>query len=360
MPKSDHTKYASEIPMLHAWDPTIQNSEVAQAQAIAFKTHKAEYDSNVKKTQKHKQIIMADMIERGYSPVTKVKWQANDNRNDNGSPADIIFEGHVVGGTSVKDGSDIIGNFGTRDFDINISRPKGEDLFGFLAPAQFNSLLLKVKKDLMEKLNIGETWTKDREDGYGKYSLTRISETRFTIKSNKTSKTLSYDEIISEQYFNKKNVAKKLAGSYRRVFGDYYQDHKKEYKKERDDLYSVLYPKICELFKSVILSDDLKLSRLGGFTEQPYYVSDLKRDKVYFVQGRDDVKSKLVVDIFNKEKEKTFGSGFELGCNIKLEGSEEGATLDFYVCYNAGTFNRGPVIKVQNFSNKENLWTSVY
>lgn len=359
MPKSDHTKYASEIPMLHAWDSSIQNKEIKQALSIVFKTHKAEYTNNVDKTLIHKKTIEADMVQRGYPPVTKVKWQANDNINDNGSPADIIFEDHVVGGTSVKDGSDIIGNFGTKDFDVNVSRPKGEDLFRFLAPVQFDALLLKVKKDLMQLLKVGETWTKDREEGYGKYSLTKISETKFTIKSNKPSKTLTYDEILNEQFFNKKNVAKKLAGSYRRVFGDYYQDHKKEYKKERDELYSVLYPRICELFRSVILSDDIKLSRLGGFTEQPYYVSDLRRNKIYFVQSRDNIKNKLVVDIFNKEGDKSFGSGFELGCNIKLEGSEQGATLDFYVCYNAGTFNRGPVIKVQNFQGKENLWTSV-
>lgn len=360
MPKSDHTKYASEIPMLHAWDPSIQNKEIEQALSIVFKTHKVEYNNNVEKTATHKKIIVADMLQRGYPQVTKVKWQANDNINDNGSPADIIFEDHVVGGTSVKDGSDIIGNFGTRDFDVNVSRPKGEDLFRFLAPAQFDALLLKVKKDLMQKLKVRETWTKDRKDGYGKYSLTRISETKFTIKSDKTSKTLTFDDILNEQFFNNKNVVKKLPGKWRRVFGDYYQDYKKDYKKERDDLYSVLYPKICELFRSVILSDDIKLSRLGGFTKQPYYVSDLRRNKVYFVQSRDNIKNKLVVDIFNKEGDKSFGSGFELGCNIKLEGSEQGATLDFYVCYNAGTFNRGPVIKVQNFQGKENLWTSVH
>jgi hypothetical protein len=57
MAKSDHTKYASEIPMLHAWDPSINNNEIKQAQAIALKTRQVEYKQNVEKTLIHKNLL---------------------------------------------------------------------------------------------------------------------------------------------------------------------------------------------------------------------------------------------------------------------------------------------------------------
>jgi hypothetical protein len=359
MPKSDDTRYASEIPAVLAWDPEYTDSEIERAKAIAFATRQAEYDLNCDKALRHRELIQADMKRRGFAPVEKISWQANFNRNNNGSPADVVFEDHAVGGVSVKDGSDIIGNFGTKDFDTDIERPRGEDLFRHLATAEFDALIQRVKQDLISELDVGATWTEDRELDHGKYAITRVDEDKFQLKFGSTRKTVTTAELIEESFINSKGLEKKLPGKWRRVFGDYYQDRKKKYQTERLALFNVLYPIIVNLCEKIVIADPEKLCQIGGFTEKPYYVSDLRKDKIYFVQPKADVLNKIQVEIYNKDKDRSFGSGFELGCKIKLVDSLEFATLDFYVCYNSGTFNRGPVIKIQSFTNKEKLWTKV-
>lgn len=345
--------------MVLAWDPKYTDSEIARAQSIAWATKRAEYDLNMAKCLRHKALIEADMARRGYKEVKSVSWQANYNQNNNGSPADTVFVDHEVGGVSVKDGSDIIGNFGTKDFDIDIERPRGEDLFRHLATVEFDTLLQRVKNDLINDLNVGDTWTEDRELDYGKYAITKLSEDSFSLKFGPTKKTVSMTQLLTEDVVDRKGQAKKLPGKWRRVFGDYYQDRKKIYKAERDALFNVLYPIIVNLCEKIIIADPEKLCQIGGFTEKPYYVSDLKKDRVYYVPPKSTVLNKIQVEIFNKEKDRSFGSGFELGCKIKLIDSLEFATLDFYVCYNSGTFNRGPVIKIQSFQDKEKLWTKI-
>lgn len=359
MPKSDDTRYASEIPAVLAWDPKYTNTEIERAKLIAFATRQSEYDLNCEKSLRHRDLIHLDMKRRGFSPVKKISWQANYNRNNNGSPADVVFENHEVGGISVKDGSDIIGNFGTKDFDLNIERPRGEDLFRHLATKEFDALLVRVKQDLIDVLTVGSTWTVDRELDYGKYAITQVSEDQFQLKFGSTRKTVSTQELLTENTADKKGQARRLPGKWRRVFGDYYQDHKKNYKQERLALFEQLYPIIEGLCKQIIIADPEKLCQIGGFTEKPYYVSDLRKDLVYYVQPKAEVINRINIEIFNKEKDRSFGSGFELGCKIKMIDSDQYATLDFYVCYNSGTFNRGPVIKIQNFVDKEKLWSVV-
>ncbi len=345
--------------MVLAWDPKYTDSEIARAQSIAWATKRAEYNVNMAKCLRHRALIETDMKQRGYKPVKSISWQANYNQNNNGSPADIVFQDHAVGGVSVKDGSDIIGNFGTKDFDLDIDRPRGEDLFRHLATQEFDRLIQRVKNDLIKDLKVGDTWTEDRELDYGKYAITRLTEDTFSLKFGTTKKTLTTEQLLTEDVVDRKGQAKKLPGKWRRVFGDYYQDRKKTYKAERDALFNVLYPIIVNLCEKIVIADPEKLCQIGGFTEKPYYVSDLRKDKVYFVPPKSTVLNKIQVEIFNKEKDRSFGSGFELGCKIKLVNSLEFATLDFYVCYNSGTFNRGPVIKIQSFQDKEKLWTKI-
>lgn len=346
--------------MVLAWDPNYCDSRFVTAQQVAVSARPNDYYHNIKICQQHREIIAADMQRRGFEPVTTVTWQANFNRNNNGSPADTVFEDHPVGGVSVKDGSDIIGNFGTRDFDVTVDRPRGEDLFRFLATAEFDQLLLSVKQDLLAELSPGQTWTEPRDTDHGKYSITRWDDHTVSLKFGTARKNLSVDQLLTESVIDRSGSVKKLAGKWRRVFGDYYQQHKKVYKPQRDALFQKLYPTVVELCEKIVISNPEKLCQIGGFTAKPYYVSDLNRDCVYFVPAKHTVIDQIKVEIFNKEKERSFGSGFELGCRIHLADCAEFATLDFYVCYNSGTFNRGPVIKIQNFQNKQKLWFQIH
>jgi hypothetical protein len=357
--KSDIIRYASEIPSVLAWDPTYTTIEFETANRTAFSTNPVTDSQNFAKAQRHKDIIKSDMDHRGFDKVTKISWQANNNRNDNGSPADVVFEDHDVGGVSVKDGSDIVLNSGIEDFSTAAGRPKRVDLFRHLATVEFDNLLYRVIHDCINELSVDQTWTQDREEGYGKYTITRLSENEFKLKSDNTYKVFSTEGLLTWTTFSKKRIQKRIPGRWYRVFGDYYQSRKQLYRAERDALYKVLYPKLEELCKQLIKSDADKLCQIGGFTKKPHYVSDLRKDQVYFVPKKADQLDKLKLSIIDKAEDKTFGAGFELRCEIKVAGSTECATLDFYIRYNGGTFKGNPVIVVQNFQGKENLWTRI-
>ena len=130
--------------MLLAWDNSQRtNKEIVKYLNKSTKDHRLTEIALL-----HKTAICEDMQKRKFSKVTAVEWQAHNNRNSNGSPADIVFPNHTVGGVSVKHGSDIVGNFGTKEFSNYIKRPKGIDLFRFLAPEPFDTLLKKVKENL--------------------------------------------------------------------------------------------------------------------------------------------------------------------------------------------------------------------
>jgi hypothetical protein len=352
-------RYTSEIPSVLAWDPTYTTIEFERAKHIALSTNLGTYRQNYDKAQQHKTIIESDMDRRDFGKVTKISWQAHNNRNNSGSPADVVFEDHDVGGASVKHGSDIVLNSGLAAFSTAAGRPKKVDLFQHLATVEFDNLLYRVIHDCINDLAVGQTWTQNREEGYGKYSITRLFDNQFKIKFVNTYKIFTTAELLSWTTVSKKGIQKPIALRLRRVFGDYYQGRKQLYRDERDALYKVLYPQLETVCKQIVMSDADALCRIGGFTEKPHYVSDLRKDQVYFVPKKVDLLDKLELSIIDKAVDKTFGAGFELKCEIKVAGSTECATLDFYICYNGGTFNGNPVIKIQNFQGKENLWTRI-
>lgn len=364
MPKSDDTRYASELPSLFAWDSSYNNSEVEKAKKIALATRRTEFNLNCDKALNHRDLIQKDMEQRGFPPVKKVSWQGNYNRNNNGSPADVVFENHPVGGISVKDGSDIVHNGGLKDFNTEVKKPRGVDLFRHLAPVEFNHMLRRIVSDLLNSLDLGLSWTRPRKSDFGKYAITRVDDDKFLLKFKEGQKIFTRQELLTGTCLSKKGISKPIHGKWWRVFGDYYQEQlignrKHTYRAERDALFSILYPKIEELCKNIIASNPEKLCQYIGFNEKPYYVSDLHNDKIYFVNTKLDVINKIKLRIINKDKDHTFGSGFELGCEVWLEDVSDSAALDFYVCYNSGTFQTNPVIKIQNFKDKEKLWQRI-
>jgi hypothetical protein len=357
--KSDVVRYASEIPAVLAWDLNYTTPGFEKAKSIALATNLNRYNQNCVKAQLHKEMISADMIGRGFSNVDGISWQDNDNRNNNGSPADIVFKDHLLGGVSTKDGSDIIFNGGITEFSKATGCPKGEDIFRHLAAVEFDALLYKVVYDCLNELPVGQTWTKERKEGYGNYSITRISNDLFKLKSGNTYKTFSTESLLTWTILSKKGLLERIPNKWRRVFGDYYQGHKALYKAERDALYKVLYPVLENLCERIIKSDPDRLCQVGGFTDKAHYVSDLYRNYIYFVPKKADLLNKLKLTIIDNAKDKTFGGGFELRCEISEIGSDKCASFDFYFRYNGGTFKGNPVVIYQNLKGKENIWTKI-
>lgn len=358
--KSDITRYASEIPTVLVWDPNYTTPGFEKAKLIAISTNPNRYNQNYIKAQEHKKTILADMISRGFSNTIHISWQDNDNRNNNGSPSDTVFIDHTVGGISTKDGSDIIFNGGIKEYCKASSCPKKEDIFRHLATAEFDSLLYRIIFDCLNELSVGQTWTQDRKKEYGKYSITRLSDNQYKLKFKNGFKTYSTEELLTWTTVSKRKITNRIPNKWRRVFGDFYQGRKKTYQAERDALYEVLYPALEKLCEQVIQSDPDRLCQVGSFTEKPHYVSDLHKNHIYFVPKKSDLLNKIRLTIIDNDEDKTFGSGFELSCEINLIDSDNCASFDFYFRYNGGTFNGNPVVIYQNLKGKENIWAKIF
>lgn len=377
--KSDHTKYSTELPILFAltvkdglpygfetlplqgW---LDSSKFASPDKVFADIRKylhiavtPDFVPNFKKAQIFISKIKQYLVDQGLPEIGLIDWQGNDNRNDNKSPADILFVNHLIGGISVKAGAPNLFNLGTKD--LNFGNEKGTDLFNHLAPTEFTSLSHKVKTSLMDKLNVGDTWTDPSREGtdIGKYSIIRINEDRFELKYKKATISAKRDEILKGTYISSKGKTKQIPKGSNRVFGDYYQKNKDDFAIERESLYKQLRPKLVEAFVNNIFNDPIKLSQLGGFTEQSYFFVDYGSNKAYFVPTLINVKDVLKVEIVNKEK--TFGAGLELKCSMRTKEDSEPATVEWHIRYHTGTFAGPPQNMIQNLANKENIWQTL-
>jgi hypothetical protein len=377
--KSDHTKYSTELPVLFAlaakdglphdfealplqgW---LDSSKFSNPDKVFADIRKylhiavtPDFVSNFKKAQIFVTKIKQYMSDQGLPEIGLIDWQGNDNRNDNDSPADILFIGHPVGGISVKAGAPNLFNLGTKD--LNFGNEKGTDLFNHLAPTEFTTLSHKVKNLLMDKLAVGDTWTDPSREGadIGKYAITRVSDNRYNVKYKKAMISAERNEILLGTYINSKGAERRIPKGSNRVFGDYYQKNKEDFVSERESLYKQLRPKLVEAFVNNIFNDPVKLSQLGGFTKQSYFFVDYGKNKAYFVPNLNDVKDVLKVEIVNKEK--TFGAGLELVCSMRTKEDSEPATVEWHIRYHTGTFAGPPQNMIQNLANKENIWQTL-
>lgn len=377
--KSDHTKYSTELPVLFAlavkdglphdfeslplqgW---LDSSKFANPDKVFADIRKylhiavtPDFVPNFKKAQLFITKIKQYLVDQQLPEIGLIDWQGNDNRNDNESPADILFINHPVGGISVKAGAPNLFNLGTKD--LNFGNEKGTDLFGHLAPEEFTLLSHKVKTTLMDSLPVSASWTDPSREGadIGKYAIKRVSEDRFELKYKKAMISARREEILAGQYVNTKGFERRIPKGSNRVFGDYYQKNKNLFVNERDGLYKQLRPKLVEAFVNNIFNDPIKLSQLGGFTKQSYFFVDYGRNKAYFVPTLNDVKDVLKVEIVNKEK--TFGAGLELMCSMRTRQDDEPATVEWHIRYHTGTFAGPPQNMIQNLANKENIWQAL-
>lgn len=380
--RSNVTKYATELPVLFACIATeeigldfyqrppenyldlskLKDSnktivDIRKAIDIALENGAGEFVSNFKKARGYLDRIYAYCIDNDLLIPKLFSWQADENINDNDSPADILFIDHPVGGISVKAGAPNLFNLGTKD--LNLGNTHGEDLFEHLAPQQFKDLIQSVKKCVLNDLAVGETWTDpDRnEHDLGKYAIERVGEDLYEIRYKKSKVRVTQSQLLNNIYQTQNGMIKKIAKRANRVFGDYYQKNKDRFLEQRDNLYSVVKPKLVEVFVDTVTTDPNKLSQLGGFTEREYFYVDFSKNSVYYVPSINDVKENIQVDISNAEG--TFGAGLNLLCEIKTKPESEPTTVEWHIRYHTGTFAGPPQNMIQGLKYKENIWQTI-
>lgn len=381
--KSNQTKYVTELPVLFA---CIANSDIGldfvqrppenyldltklvnpqktivdirKAIPIACEQGVNNFVNNFKKAKQFIDKINNYCANNGYAIPAVFDWQADDNNNDNDSPADILFVGHPLGGVSVKAGAPNLFNFGTKD--LNLGNAHGSDLFEHLAPSEFANLIKAVKKCVVNSIpNVGDVWTDPsrKQHDLGKYAIERTAEDEFELRYNKGSVRVTESNLFHNVFMTQKGMMKKVAKRANRVFGDYYQQHKDQFIQERNELYRVIKPKLVEVFVDTVTTDPVKLSQLGGFTERAYFYVDFGKNSVYYVPSIDDVKENIQVDIADKDG--TFGAGLDLLCEIKTKTESKPTTVEWHIRYHTGTFAGPPQNMIQGLKYKENIWQTI-
>lgn len=380
--RSNVTKYVTELPVLFACiakeeigldfyqrppenyldltkldNPDKSIVEIRKAIATAVENGPSDFVNNFKKARIYLDKIYAYCIDNDMPIPTKFSWQADENINDNDSPADVLFVDHPIGGISVKAGAPNLFNLGTKD--LNLGNTHGQDLFEHLAPVEFADLMLSVKKCVLNDLAVGDIWTDpDRnEHDLGKYAIERVAEDLYEIRYKKSSVRVTQQQLLNNIYMTQKGMVKKIAKRANRVFGDYYQKNKDRFLEQRDNLYRVVKPKLVDVFVDTVTTDKNKLSQLGGFTDRQYFYVDFSKNSVYYVPSIDDVKENIQVDISNAEG--TFGAGLNLLCEIKTKPESEPTTVEWHIRYHTGTFAGPPQNMIQGLKYKENIWQTI-
>ena len=380
--RSNTTKYVTELPILFAAiakedigqdfnqrkpenyldltklsNPNKTIVDIRKAIPVACESGTREFVSNFFKEKEYLERIQSYCKDNSYPLPTVFDWQADDNNNTNDSPADILFVGHPLGGISVKAGAPNLFNFGTKD--LNLGNAHGSDLFEHLAPLEFANLITAVKKCVLNELQIGDVWTDPTRKEYdlGKYAIERFDEQSYELRYKKNSVKVSEQELFDNIYVTKQGKAKKIAKRANRVFGDYYQQNKEQFVKERDALYKVIKPKLVDVFVDTITTDPVKLSQLGGFTERAYFYVDFSKNSVYYVPSINDVKENIQVDIADRQG--TFGAGLDLLCEIKTKKESNPTTVEWHIRYHTGTFAGPPQNMIQGLKFKENIWQTL-
>jgi len=381
--KSNQTKYVTELPVLFACiaktdigsdfvqikpenylditklsNPDKTLVDIRRAIPIASEVGVSEFVTNLNKAKKFMNKINTYCIANNLPVPTVFDWQADDNNNNNDSPADILFVGHPLGGVSVKAGAPNLFNLGTKD--LNIGNQKGDDLFEYLAPIEFSKLVKAVKKCVVNSIpNVGDVWTDPTRKDYdlGKYAIERVSLDEFELRYAKGSVRVNESNLFHNVFMTQKGMIKKIAKRANRVFGDFYQQHKDQFVQERNDLYAVIKPKLIDVFVDNVTTDKNRLSQLGGFTERAYFYVDFGKNSVYYVPSIDDVKENIQVDIANKDG--TFGAGLDLLCEIKTKPESSPTTVEWHIRYHTGTFAGPPQNMIQGLKNKENIWQTI-
>lgn len=382
--KSNQTKYVTELPVLFACisksvdigsdfvqikpenyldvtklsNPTKTMVDIRRAIPIASEAGIGEFLKNLQKAEKYIKKVNQYCVENNLPIPTVFDWQADENNNDNDSPADILFVGHPLGGISVKAGAPNLFNLGTKD--LNIGNEHGSDLFEHLAPIEFANLIKAVKKCVVNSIpNVGDVWTDPsrNEHDMGKYAIERTAQDEFELRYKKGSVKVNESNLFHNVFMTQKGMVKKIAKRANRVFGDFYQHNKDQFVQERNALYDVIKPKLIDVFVNNVTTDPKRLSQLGGFTERAYFYVDFGKDSVYYVPSIDDVKENIQVDIANKEG--TFGAGLDLLCEIKTKPESSPTTVEWHIRYHTGTFAGPPQNMIQGLKNKENVWQTI-
>lgn len=380
--RSNVTKYVTELPVLFACilktdiksdfvqikpenyldvtklaNPEKTLVDIRRAIPVASEAGTSEFVANLEKAKRYISKINDYCLENNLPLPDKFDWQADENINNNDSPSDILFVGHPIGGISVKAGAPNLFNLGTKD--LNLGNTHGEDLFEHLAPQQFKDLIQSVKKCVLNDLAVGDVWTDpDRnEHDLGKYAIERVGEDLYEIRYKKSKVRVTQSQLLNNIYQTQNGMIKKIAKRANRVFGDYYQKNKDRFLEQRDNLYSVVKPKLVEVFVDTVTTDPNKLSQLGGFTEREYFYVDFSKNSVYYVPSINDIKENIQVDISNAEG--TFGAGLNLLCEIKTKPESDPTTVEWHIRYHTGTFAGPPQNMIQGLKYKENIWQTI-
>ena len=331
----------------------IENPEDVFADITRFLTvAKSKFDSSEKQVHfdigeyyqislQAKNLILADMAEKGIEPPSMFTWVGGENALSVGAtPSDVNFVGNPVAGVSIKDDGGVgVGNLGAGELEFEGSG----DLFARLAPKELFALKEAVMKDLLTYLQTAGTVSAGSQSNY----IMTMDQGKVKIQApGKKDIVGTPDQLTNWGFLQKSN-------EYQRCLGEYFLQNKGKYKQYTDALLAATSEQIKEAIEKKVIPNADKLAKLGGFGSSPYYYQLAKPFKVAFVPDKNTANDIEVVKITPPT---AMSGGLKYLIALRRRGIDDFATVEVHIRYAQGIFASSPSFRIQTLRGHQNLY----
>ena len=295
-----------------------------------------------------KQLILANMSEKGLTPPSKFDWVGGENvRSVGATPSDVDFADGDAAGVSIKDDGGVgLANLGAGELEI-----EGDgDLFARLAPKELIALKTAVMKDLIKEIKqSGEYVVPSSPNNKIVYDPSNKQYPFVVYAKGKRAAMATQAELLSTEYLSK-------SYAYQRFLGDYYLANKDKYTAYSNALLMATSDAIRDAIEKKVIPNADKLAKLGGFGNKAYYYQLAKPFKVAFVPDKNTAND---IEIVKITPPKVMSGGLKYLIALRRRGMSGYATVEAHIRYAQGVFSSSPSFRIQSLKGAQNLYWEI-
>ena len=300
------------------------------------------------RSKQGRDIILANMSEKGLTPPTKFDWVGGENaRSVGATPSDVDFVDGDAAGVSIKDDGGVgLANLGAGELEI-----EGDgDLFARLAPRELIALKTAVMKNLIKEIKqSGEYVVPSSPNNKIVYDPSNKQYPFVVYAKGKRAAMATEAELLSTEYLSK-------SYAYQRFLGDYYLANKDRYTQYSNALLMATSDAIRDAIEKKVIPNADKLAKLGGFGSKQYYYQLAKPFKVAYVPDKSTAND---IEIVKITPPKVMSGGLKYLIALRRRGMEDYATVEAHIRYAQGVFSSSPSFRIQSLKGAQNLYWEI-
>lgn len=300
------------------------------------------------RSKQGRDIILANISEKGLAPPTKFDWVGGENaRSVGATPSDVDFVDGDVAGVSIKDDGGVgLANLGAGELEF-----EGEgDLFARLAPSELLALKKAIMTDLLKEVKQnGEYVVPSSPNNKIVYDPKDKQYPFIVYAKNKKPAKATVADLLGEDYLSK-------SYAYQRFLGDYFLANAGKYTKYTNALLVATSDKIRDAIENKVIPNADKLAKLGGFGNKAYYYQLAKPFKVAFVPDKSTAND---IEIVKITPPKVMSGGLKYLIALRRRGMEDYATVEAHIRYAQGVFSSSPSFRIQSLKGAQNLYWEI-